>query len=251
MLNRREAFALMAGVGASTVFRPPRADAAAPDDGAKPPAYRGNAEPKPLPFDPTTLRGLSEKLLRSHHEHDYASAVRRLNLIRQQIGQLPRDAAPFRMGALKREELVATNSIVLHQIYFESLGGDGKAGGGIVGLINARYGSLETWEHDFRRTGLSLAGGSGWVVLAFAPHEQAVHNHASWDHAHAVAWGTPLLVMDMHEHAYALDYGADAKGYIDAFFANIDWGQVNRRTDDVRSQLHPLTSVESHRASRT
>ena len=199
-----------------------------------PPAYRGGNQPKSLPFNPAKLRGLSEKLLRSHHENNYTGAVKRLNLIQQQLGQLPKDAPPYQIGSLKREELIATNSMVLHEFYFGNLGGDGKPGGTIADLIKTHYGSVDTWEHEFRQTGLSLAGGPGWVILAFDPRQQAVHNYWSWDHMHSVAWGVPLLVMDMYEHSYAMDYGANAKGYIDAFFQNVNWDEVQRRSEQAR-----------------
>src|SRR5437773_7601345 len=84
---------------------------------------------KPLPFDPKKLKGLSEKLLVSHHDNNYAGAVKRLNLIQQQLGSLPADAAPYQVGSLKREELLATNSTVLHELYFANLGGSGRADG--------------------------------------------------------------------------------------------------------------------------
>jgi Fe-Mn family superoxide dismutase len=199
-------------------------------------AYRGEHTPKPLPFDPAKLRGLSEKLLRSHHENNYSGAVKRLNLIEQQIGRLATDAPPYQMGSLKREELIARGSMVLHELYFGNLGGDGKLGGTVGDLIKAEYGSVEAWEHDFRQTGLSLAGGSGWVVLAYDPHTRAVHNYWSWDHAHAAADAAPLLVMDMYEHSYAMDYGANARGYIDAFFQNVQWDEVNRRAEAARGR---------------
>jgi Fe-Mn family superoxide dismutase len=123
--------------------------------------------------------------------------------------------------------------MVFHEFYFANLGGDGKMSGPIANLIRAQYGAVETWEQEFRQTGLSLAGGPGWVVLAFDPHAQGVHTYWSWDHTHSVAWGTPLLVMDMYEHAYAMDYGANARGYIDAFFENVQWDEVNRRAEQV------------------
>jgi Fe-Mn family superoxide dismutase len=198
------------------------------------PAYRGANQIKPLPFDPTKLKGLSEKLITSHHQNNYAGAVRRLNQIQQQIGGLPKDAPPFQMGSLKREELIATNSMILHEFYFGNLGGDGKASGPIVDLIKTHYGSFEMWEHDFRLSGLSLAGGSGWMILNYNPRENAVHNYWAWDHTHSLAWGVPLLVVDMYEHSYHLDYGANARSYIDALFQNINWDEVNRRAEDAR-----------------
>ncbi len=199
-----------------------------------PPAYRGAHQIKPLPFDPTKLKGLSEKLITSHHSNNYGGAVRRLNQIQQQIGRLPKDAAPYHIGSLKREELIATNSVVLHELYFGNLGGDGKASGTIVNLITAQYGSFEAWEHEFRLLGLSLAGGSGWVILNYNMRENVVHNYWAADHTHSLAWGVPLLVMDMYEHSYHMDYGANARGYIDAFFQNINWDEVNRRAEQVR-----------------
>src|SRR5215210_1268515 len=110
------------------------------------PAYRGAHQIKPLAFEARKLKGLSEKLITSHHQNNYGGAVKRLNQIQQQIGSLPKDAAPYQMGSLKREELIATNSMILHEFYFGNLGGDGKASGTIVDLIKTHYGSVEAWE---------------------------------------------------------------------------------------------------------
>ncbi len=198
-------------------------------------AYRGTHQVKPLPFDATKLPGLSEKLLTSHHGNNYAGAVKRLNLIEQQLGGMPTNAAPYQIGALKREELIATNSMILHECYFGNLAGDGKASGPIVPLLTAEYGSLAAWEQEFHQTGLSLGGGSGWVIVTYSPHEDTVHTSWAGDHTQNLAWGTPLLVMDMYEHAYAMDYGADAKAYIHAFFRNLNWDVVNQRAERARA----------------
>ena len=194
-------------------------------------AYSGENQVKPLQFNPANLKGLSEKLIVSHHQNNYAGAVRRLNQIQQQIGALAKEAQPYQMGSLKREEIIATNSMILHEFYFGNLGGDGKSSGTISKLINVHYGSLATWEQDFRRTGMSLGGGSGWVILNYNYRDNAVHNYWAADHSNSLAWGVPLLVMDMYEHAYAIDYGANASGYIDAFFQNINWDEINRRAE--------------------
>jgi superoxide dismutase, Fe-Mn family len=230
-LTRREVITIVTGAGVAAL-----AGTATAATDALPPAYRGDHQPKALPFDPAKLRGLSEKLLRSHHENNYTGAVKRLNLIQQQIGQIPRDAPPYQTGSLKREELVATNSMVLHELYFGNLGGDGKPSGAAVEMVKAQYGSLETWQQEFRQTGLSLAGGSGWVVLAFDPHQQGAHTYWLWDHTQSLAWGRPLLVMDMYEHAYAMDYGADARGYVDAFFQNVNWDEVSHRAEQAKAR---------------
>ena len=236
-LTRRQALTVIAGTGVALAAGVDLAkgETTMAEPEGLPPAYRGDHQPKPLPFDPAKLRGLSEKLLRSHHENNYTGAVKRLNTIQQQLGHLPKDAAPYQMGSLKREELIATNSMLLHELYFGNLGGDGKASGAIVDMLKTHYGSLEAWEQEFRLTGLSLGGGSGWVVLAFDPHEKTAHTYWLWDHTHSLAWGTPLLVMDMYEHSYAMDYGANARGYIDAFFQNVQWDEVNRRAEHAKS----------------
>jgi superoxide dismutase, Fe-Mn family len=188
---------------------------------------------KPLPFDPSKLKGISEKLIVSHHDKNYAGAVKRLSAIEDKIAQLPKDAAPFQMGSLKREALIAMNSMILHEYYFDNLGGDGALGGTIKDVINRDFNSIDAWQHDFKLTGQSLSGGSGWVILAYSPRDKRLFNVWSSDHQVALAAGVPLLVMDMYEHAYQMDYGADANSYISAFFSNINWEQVNKRATSL------------------
>jgi superoxide dismutase, Fe-Mn family len=213
---------LLTGIGGRTAMAESTTESLAP-------AYRGEHPIEPLPFDPKKLRGLSEKLIVSHHANNYAGAVKRLNQIEKQLGALPRDAAPFQFGSLKREELIASNSMRLHELYFANLGGDGRAEGRAARLLKDAYGSLEGWEHDFRQTALSLGGGSGWVVVAWDRQREALHNHWAWDHAHQAVGGEAVLVFDVYEHAYHMDYGAATKAYVDAFLANVRWDEVERR----------------------
>src|SRR5438045_1263113 len=194
MITRRETLkALLCSMAAVAAHgEPVMADTNAPTTAPIGPAARGYGgvhEVKPLRFDPAKLKGLSEKLLTSHHDNNYAGAVKRLNLIEQQLGQMPKDAAPYQLGALKREELIATNSMILYEFYFDNLGGNGKAGGPIVPLLTGAYGSLAMWEQEVRRTGLSLGGGSGWVIVSYSPHERAVHTYWASDHTQNLAWG--------------------------------------------------------------
>jgi superoxide dismutase, Fe-Mn family len=235
-VTRREMLEAAAWVGSAAVLATGLGGGARAEEApkTKPPAYRGEHAVKPLPFDPKKLNGLSEKLLVSHHDNNYAGAVKRLNLIQQQLGSLPADAPPYQVGALKREELIATNSMILHELYFANLGGTGGASGATAELLKAEYGSLETWERDFRQTALSLAGGSGWVIVAYDRPSQSLHNWWSWDHMHQIAGGEPVLVLDMYEHAYHMDYGAAAKAYIDAFLQNVRWEEVNHRIERAR-----------------
>lgn len=184
-----------------------------------------------LPFDPATLHGLSDKLLVSHHRNNYGGAVKRLNAIRTELaGTLFGSAPGFQLNGLKREELIATNSMLLHELYFGGLGGDGQAMESAMKLaLDANFGSLERWREEFVAMGKALGGGSGWVLLVFQPREGTLVNQWAADHTHALAGGVPILALDMYEHAYHLDFGAAAGAYVDAFMANIDWAAVYRR----------------------
>jgi Fe-Mn family superoxide dismutase len=188
-----------------------------------------------LPFDPTQLPGLSEKLLRSHHQNNYSGAVKRLNAIRAQLEQTPFDSTPgFQLNGLKREELIATNSMLLHELYFASLGGDSKAMEPAMALaLSASFGSVERWREEFMAMGKAQGGGSGWVLLSFQPREGTLVNQWAADHTHALAGGVPILALDMYEHAYHLDFGASAGAYVDAFMPHIAWSAVYQRYQDA------------------
>jgi len=184
-----------------------------------------------LPFDTAALRGLSEKLLRSHHQNNYGGAVKRLNAIRTELAERSPAAAPgFLLNGLKREELVATNSMLLHELYFASLGGDGRTMAPAMTLaLQASFGSVERWREEFVAMGKALGGGSGWVLLVFQPRDGSLVNQWAADHTHALAGGVPLLALDMYEHAYHMDFGAAAGSYVDAFMENIQWEAVYER----------------------
>jgi superoxide dismutase, Fe-Mn family len=196
-----------------------------------PRAFRGQHQPKPLPFDPTKLKGISEKLIKSHWENNYGGAVKALNNVELRLDRMLKepDLPPYIYGDLKREELMRTGSIVLHDQYFANLGGDGKSGGDILETIKQWFGTYDQWEAEFKRTGNALGGGSGWTILAYNLHTGEVHNYWAADHMHNAPMSRPLLVLDMYEHAYQMDYGAAAAKYIDAFMQNVNWEEVNRR----------------------
>lgn len=200
-------------------------------DAAPPPALAGAHEPKPLPFDAAKLDGLSERLMKSHWENNYVGSVRALNMIEARLAAAMKDTdfPPVVYGGLKREELHRTGSVVLHEHYFGNLGGNGRPGGKVSDAIKADFGSFEAWEAEFRRTGLSLAGGSGWCTLVYNLHTKSLHNHWAWDHMHSAVAGMPLLVLDMYEHSFHMDYGTAAPRYVDAFLRNVNWEEVDRR----------------------
>ncbi len=229
-LSRRGAIATL-GIGAAALTIG-EVSAQTPDI-APPlvPAFAGTHQVKPLRFNPARIEGLSERLITSHHENNYAGSVRALNMIETRLAAALSDAdlPPVVYGGLKREELHRTGSVVLHEIYFDGLGGNGQASGSIRDALVAAFGSFDRWETDFRRTAMSLAGGSGWCVLVYNLHTGSLHNHWAWDHMHGAIAGVPLLALDMYEHSYHMDYGTAAARYVDAFFRNIDWEVVNGR----------------------
>jgi Fe-Mn family superoxide dismutase len=190
-----------------------------------------DARIQPLPFDPAALRGLSEKLLTSHHQNNYVGAVKRLNAIRAQLAVMPFATTPgFQLNGLKREELIATNSMLLHELYFGCFGGDGKTMEPAMALaLDANFGSVERWREEFVAMGKSQGGGSGWVLLMFQPREGTLVNQWAADHTHAIAGGVPILALDMYEHSYHMDFGAAASAYVDAFMDNIHWANVYGR----------------------
>lgn len=189
----------------------------------------------PIPCRPWTLNGLSERLIVSHYENNYGAAVRSANAIRRDLEALDPTTAPGHLvRALKREELAAVDSIVLHELYFENLGGDGKLTAPVTAAIDAQFGNVEAWRKEFIASAQALRGGSGWVLLAYSRRDRQLHNHIAFDHMQAMVDASALLVLDMYEHAYHIDFGANATAYVDAFMRNIDWAVVERRLADAR-----------------
>ena len=209
----------------------PRADKEGAATAAGAPAFAGRHAPVPLPFAPGKLAGLSERMIVSHHDNNYTAAIKNLNKVEEQLAAINKDTPGFLVAGLKERELTFTNSMILHEHYFGNLGGSGKVGGAIQQQLAASYGSLGKWEEQFRALGLSLGGGSGWAIMDYNPHEGDVSSYWAGGHTQALAGGLPLLVMDMYEHAYAIDYGAAAAKYVDAFFQNINWDAVNGRLE--------------------
>ena len=179
---------------------------------------------KPMPFDPKSITGISEKVLISHYENNYVGAVKRLNAIGTQLAELDfANAANFVINGLKREELIAANSMILHEIYFDGLGGGSKPSGALAEAIARDFGSLERWRAQFAAMGKAEGGGSGWVILAYSPRDKRLVNQWAADHTTTLAGGRPVLVLDMYEHAYHMDYGAAAARYVDVYMEAIRW----------------------------
>ncbi len=186
-------------------------------------------EMKPLGCDPKKLKGLSERLMVSHYENNYGGAVKRLNAITVQLAALDFATAPvFVINGLKREELIATNSMILHELYFDGLGADGEPDRGLREILGRDFGSVDKWRAEFVAMGKAMGGGSGWVLLTYSHRDRKLVNQWAADHTHSMAGATPILALDMYEHSYHIDYGAAAAKYVDAFMDNVNWTNVVR-----------------------
>jgi Fe-Mn family superoxide dismutase len=200
-------------------------------------------EVAPLPFKPTRLNGLSERLLASHYENNYGGAVRRLNAIESDLARLDWTAAPgFLINGLKREELIATNSMILHEAYFASLGGSGDASGDPAAGLERDFGSVERWRQEFTAMGKALGGGSGWVLLAMSERDGKMHNVWAADHTHTHADGHVILALDLYEHSYHMDFGTKVGAYVDAVMANLHWERIGEHHRIAREQIRLAAS---------
>jgi superoxide dismutase, Fe-Mn family len=183
---------------------------------------------KLLGCDPQRIKGMSEKLIVSHYENNYGGAVKRLNLINEQLAGLDFNTAPnFLINGLKREELIASNSMILHELFFDGLGEESAPGKALMAAINHDFGSLDRWRAEFIAMGKALGGGSGWVLLSWSPRDRRLVNQWAADHCHTLAGGQPIVALDMYEHSYHIDYGAKAATYVDTFMSTIRWSNAD------------------------
>jgi len=183
---------------------------------------------RPLSCDPVRIKGMSERLIISHYENNYGGAVKRLNLIEEKLAELDYANAPgFLINGLKREELIAMNSMILHEL-----------------LIARDFGSHERWRAEFVAVGKALGGGSGWVLFSWSSRDRKLVNQWASDHCHALAGGVPILALDMYEHSYHIDYGAKAATYVDTFMEVIRWRNVDRLFTEVSGHSQAADKTE-------
>src|SRR5256714_7847672 len=161
---------------------------------------------KPIQSRPWTLSYLSVKLIESHYENNYGGALRRLNAITEQLESLDFANTPAHvLNGLKREELVALNSTLLHELYFASMGGDGQPTNAMSEILARDFGSLDRWRAEFRAMGYALGGGSGWGLLTYIPPDGRLINQYASEHSQAVAGGRPILALDQYRDAHTKD----------------------------------------------
>ena len=213
----------------------------------------------PIAVRPSTLSGISEWMIVSHYENNYGNAVRTLNAVRRELAALDAGAPPYRLRGLKSDELSLMGSVALHELYFGNLGGFRRAGPNsglgrpdwhevpdeLAAEIATDFGSASAWRREFVGMAQSLAGGSGWVLLTYSRRQKRFWNQIATDHTQAAVDAAPVLVLDMYEHAYQMDFGTNATAYIDTFFRNINWVAVLKRIEAARNHLPPPTEDPS------
>ncbi len=230
MTSRRDFFGFAGAAVAGSVLTTASSTMAAPSP-RTPAIAAGDHKLRDLPFQPAKLKGISAAMITSHHTNNYAGAIKNLNKVELELAKVTKDSPGFTVASLRERELTYTNSMILHEHYFGNLGGSGKLAGGIEKRLAAQFGSTARWEELFRATAMSLGGGSGWVILDLNYAIGDLRIYGASGHSQSVAFGQPLLVLDMFEHAYAMDYGAAHAKYIDAFFQNVQWSEVDKRLE--------------------
>lgn len=177
---------------------------------------------KPLSCNPGAVSRMSEKIIVSHYENNYGGAVKRLNAIEAQLAGLDwATASVFAINGLKREQMIAMNSMLLHEAFFDSLGAS-QASAALAARLDVDFGGFDRWTAQFAAMGKALGGGSGWVLLAWNARDGRLVNTWAADHTGNLAGATPLLALDMYEHSYQMDFGAKAGAYVDAYMNNLN-----------------------------
>ena len=174
------------------------------------------------------LDGISRESVEAHYKL-YQGYVNKRNEILGKLAQVDLAAANqvySEVRALKVDLSFAVGGVKNHEIYFEHLGGDGGSPSGAVGgLIERDFGSVDAWRADLKATGMA---GRGWAWTAYDWDEGRLVNYIGDAQNTFPIWNaTPLVALDVYEHAYFLDYQTDRASYIEAFFRNLDWGVVN------------------------
>ena len=183
---------------------------------------------------PKGLVGISDKQIDFHFDTHYKGYVTKLNEVLEKLENVDRSKAHQNYSeyrALKVEETFNHMGVVLHELYFENLknGKGTKPGAKLMEQIGKNFGSFERWKEDFKACGMALRG---WAVLVFdLSTGRLINNGLDAHNVYTLTNTIPLLVLDVYEHAYYVDYGPKRAPYIDAFFENINWDVVNKRSD--------------------
>jgi Fe-Mn family superoxide dismutase len=181
------------------------------------------------------MPGFQDELLQIHFKL-YEGYVKNTNDLLEKL-ESAANPSSYEIGALRRRFGWEFDGMRLHELYFENLGGTKKLKKEdfLYRAIANQFGSFEKWKQDFIATG--MIRGIGWALLYYDPQQDRLFN--VWINEHDtghLATGKPLLIMDVFEHAYMLQYKLDKTKYIEAFFNNIDWEEVSKRYAEVSAQ---------------
>lgn len=184
---------------------------------------------KPLKYK--SLPGLSEKQLAEHHDVLYVGYVNKYNEIVEAIKLADNkltNATYSQLRELQLEKGFALNGVKLHEYYFDNMTDQTQeCTGQAKDLIISKWGSIDAWADQFAAMGIASRG---WVVLAYDYESGELDNYLCDVHNQGGIWSTvPILVLDVYEHAYFLDYATARKDYISAFMSLVDWNTVNAR----------------------
>lgn len=184
---------------------------------------------KPLSYT-QDLIGISEKTNIIHHDKLYAGYVAKRNEIEQKLASVDLTSANATysdLRALKVEETFAANGMVLHEVFFDTLGQPNADAPRLKERLNKDFGDWEKWAEYFKMCGLVARG---WVVLAWDTNIQKLVVYIGDAHNQGGVWGcVPIITLDVYEHAYFIDFGSDRKSYIEAWWQNINWAAAERR----------------------
>jgi Fe-Mn family superoxide dismutase len=182
----------------------------------------------------SSLNGISQKTIDEHYGKLYQGYVKKWQEIQDKLltADISSSNATFSdLRELKLEESFAANAVILHEAYFDILGGNGKPESEILEMIEKDFQSFDKWLENFKALGLCSRG---WVILAYDFNEGRLRNFIADTHNQSGIWGTaPILVMDMYEHAYFMDFGTNKKAYIEAFFQNLNWSVINQKMEKI------------------
>jgi superoxide dismutase, Fe-Mn family len=195
----------------------------------------------PLFCRPWTLNGMSPRLIESHYEHNYGSALNRLNAVTEELEKIDIKSTPAQIvSRIRQEQTSLLNSTLLHELYFASLGGDGRQLPEKLATALAQdFGSIDLWRVEFIALAEALGGDAGWILLTYVPRDGRLMNQSATDHTQSIVGGIPILALDMYEHAYHIEFGANPTAYIAAFMRNILWSAAEARYRDATKVAPP------------
>jgi len=187
---------------------------------------------KPLSFAYNALEGISEQQLKFHHDTHYVAYVNNRNKIEEQLDEMRKKDDFPNIRGLKLNESHNASGMILHEVYWDTLGGKGgDPKGKLAEKMKQDFGSIENWKKEF----MAIANTArGWVLLCFDLNDNRLHNYSVDFHDQGAVWGSiPIMALDLWEHAHYTDYGPNKAKYLEAFFKNINWEKISQMFEKV------------------